>query len=258
MLPITMKRPFKGKKMFPRDIQGNVLSLIANKANNGQPYASGVANPKWYDLSKYKNDCQLVNQAGTGVSGFNSEVINGKTVYFNKLDAVDDYGSFANTPSLDITTGEFVLACTFRIATGFGASAGFLICKNLDASATTQYGIVFSVGRVYLHINGAARGAGEVVSENTWYHIIFYRNSVGVITSYLSKILGTPATYANVIVSQPHMRMGARSANAVGTTTGGLFKGDIATQSIYQYPTLNINQIIKSEMEISYPYTNKK
>lgn len=168
------------------------------------------------------------------------------TQYALSLDGTDDYGAFINVPSFDITTNEFALACTFRVATG--ASLGYLICKNSSVSGDTQYAFYYSGSSVTIFLNGASY-TSTPISQNTWYNIILYRNSSGVITPYLNKVSQTTASYATALTSQPNMRMGRRE------TAAGYFKGDIATQTIYQAPTLDINKIISEQMLISKDYT---
>lgn len=181
----------------------------------------------------------------------NSVVID--TQYALSLDGTDDYGAFMNTPSLDITTNEFALACTFRLATGAGAT--LLLARNYDSSSVAQYGILYSGGAILITLNGSGRTTGITISENTWYNIIFYRNSSGVITPYLNKVSQPTATYATILTSQPYSRLGGRSNNTTGTAHIAYSKGDIATQNIYQAPTLDINKIIKAETNLAKLYT---
>lgn len=208
------------------------------------------------------NDCLMLNQAGSGASGFNSEVNSnsGRTVYFNRLDGSDDFGSFANTPSLDILTGDIAVSATFRVATG--GPNGYLFTRNLDLATAQQYGFYYdTTGYIALYLNGISRvhtGLASIAT-NTWYNVIFYRNyATGVITPYLNKLAKTPATYVDALITQPNTRLGARSSNAGGTTQTIIYKGDIGSESIYNAPTLDISKIIKAEMNASFEYTGIK
>ena len=169
------------------------------------------------------------------------------------LDGSDDYGAFVNTPSLDITTNEFALCATFRVAVGSPLS--YLIYKGLDSTGSSQYALIYNSGNLYLYLNGASQCSFSGVSENTWYNVIFYRNSSGVITPYLNKVSKSTATYANVLTSQPNIRLGARSSSTAGTSHTSCFKGDKGSESIYQASTLNIQKIIRAEMTVSKNYT---
>lgn len=205
------------------------------------------------------NDCLMVNQAGTGASGFNSEVnaTTGKTVYFNKLDGTDDYGAMVNAPSLDITTKEMALCATFRLSTGAGdlllvtLSDGvpFLTAGLLYRGATTK--------KLNLYLNNTQIVLGDAISENVWYNVIVYRNSTGAISYYINKNSQIPVSnsFVGTINTPVFARIGARVSNSAGTTYVGFFKGDIATESIYVAPTLNIQDIIRKEMYISKDYT---
>lgn len=233
-------------------IESDFTNLTADQLNTLYPMGVNEV------VTARANDCLMVNQAGNSTSGFNSEVnsVTGKTVYFNKLDGTDDYGAFANTPSLDITTNEFALACTFK-APPSGTQAGYIIQKNNDAFANIQYGIQYSGNNLILKLNGLDISTLSLV-ENIWYNVIYYRNSDGRVKPYFNKIEKANQIYATALVSQPNIRIGVRSANAGGTSHTGFFKGDIATISIYQAPTLNINRIMKAEMTISCDYTGVK
>jgi len=237
-------------------VESDFTNLTADQLNTLYPMGVNEV------VTARANDCLMVNQAGNGASGFNSEVnpVTGKTIWFNRLDGTDDYGAFANTPSLDITTGEFALACTFRVASDIVSITSYLISKNLSDSTTSQYALAYvTSGRLDLYLNGTnVMSLIGLIERNVWYNVVFYRNNSGVIKSYINKVEKTNATYSNVLTSQPNIRLGVRSNNVGGTAISNYFKGDVATQSIYQAPTLDINRVIKAEMEISFPYTNIK
>jgi hypothetical protein len=189
-----------------------------------------------------------------------SNSVNIDTPYSLSLDGTDDYGSLVNTPSLDITTNEFALCCTFRVAVG--ASTGYIMFKGYDGVANSQYVFYYDNTNkiIYLRINNAAFTIGtdnNSIVENTFYNVIFYRNSSGVVTPYLNKQAKTSGNYATALSStnNTNVRMGARSSNTGGTTHAAYLKGGLQTMSIYQAPKLNISNILKVEGNISSKYT---
>jgi len=247
------------KILMPKDVKGNVLSLIANEANNGLPPSSvpSTSPTTWKDLTRYGNNATMVNQAGSSSSGWKSEVINGKTVYYNRLDGVDDYGSFVNTASLDITTNEFAIAKTFRIQTG--ATTKWIWNKSEDAENETQYGLKYNAtnGYIELWLEGYIRAtifAGSITA-NVWYNVIFYRNSSGVIRSWLNTLEHSGNIYVGALTSRPNLRLGARSSNAEGTTHTDYAKEDEGTINVYSDTSLDINRIIKAETNAAKIYS---
>ena len=179
------------------------------------------------------------------------------TQYALSLDGTDDYGSMANVSSLDITTNEFVLACTFRAPSN--SATGFLLFKGLDSGTNSQYYMLFDTvnKRIQLCLNGTIylSTTNNSTLENVWYNVIFYRNSSGLISSYINKVANYTTTNNTALISQPNVRIGARSNNVGGTTHSTYFKGDIDTISIYQLATLDIAKIIKAETNVSKDYT---
>lgn len=178
------------------------------------------------------------------------------TQYALTLDGSDDYGAIANTPSLDITTNEFALACTFRVANG--SSNGSLIAKASSNFTGAQYGLYYDIsGTVVIVANGVALGTvSGFVATNTWYNLIVYRNKNGEVAVYLNKAVQTPpATNTDPLVSKQNMRLGGVTTNDVGTTHTGYFKGSMSTMHIYQAPTLDIAKILARETAIAKDYT---
>jgi hypothetical protein len=208
-------------------------------------------------ISTIGNDCSMINQAKTSISGFTSDYRNNITDYYNRFDGIDDYGWIPNKPSIDITIEEFAICSTFRIRSD--SAATFLICKTSSLVTEAQYAMGYNsiTKTIDLLLNGSivcSTPANGIVEEK-WYNVIFYRNTSGVITPYLNKVVGTPTTYSTALTSQPNLRVGARTTNAGGTTHSGYFKGDIATLTMYSLPSsLIIKNIIDAEMNIAEEY----
>jgi hypothetical protein len=107
---------------------------------------------------------------------------------------------------------------------------------------------------IYLNNNFIAI-TDSAISTNTFYNVIVYRNSVGVLQGYLNKAIQTPATFTNAINAIEFCRIACRISNAGGTTHVGYFGGGIQTLSIYQAPSLDINKILRVEGNVSKEYT---
>jgi hypothetical protein len=200
------------------------------------------------DRSDKGNNVTWNNFAGTGLSGLVIE--NGKV--FRRLDGADDFGSMANSPSLDITTNELALCSTFGIPS-VGLD-GYLIARSLDSSTTHQYAIEIDASGAFLYLDGVRRASISNLSANTWYNIIFYRNAAGVITPYLNIVAKPTSNYVGALTSRPNTKIGARSNSTDGTLQALYLKCDIATETVYSLPILDINKILKAETALSKGY----
>ncbi|MEY2703282.1 MAG: hypothetical protein RLY43_1921, partial [Bacteroidota bacterium] len=197
------------------------------------------------------NDALLLNQAKNGTtSGFIiSETINGKTIYQNRFDGTDDYANIVSTASLDITTNELVIAKTFRIPTG--ATTKWIVSKTEDTALETQYGLKYNAtnGNIELWLEGYIRAttiAGSIVVD-TWYQVVFYRNSAGLISVYQNQLAHPSSSYIGNLTSRPNLRIGARSSNAGGTTSTDYQKMDIGVLDIYSDTAIDMTKILKAE-----------
>lgn len=178
--------------------------------------------------------------------------------YALSLDGSDDYGTVTNAVLLDIINTEFAFAFTFRPT--IGAPSGILFSKGYDTALNTQYFILYDTAnkRVQLYLNGTIvlSTTNNSILENSWNHILFYRDSFGLISSFINNVANNTLNDNSVLVSQPYIRIGARTNNTSGTGFTSLFKGDIATISIYSLSVLNLNLIKKAEINATKNYIN--
>jgi hypothetical protein len=254
----------KVSELQPQDLSSCVLSLQANKANNGR--IPSISTDVWKDMSKYGNNATLVNQAKNGTtSGFIiSETINGKTIYQNRFDGTDDYSNIVATSSLDITTGAFAFGATFKIKTGSGNA--YILSKNLADTTTLQYAILYKAtspnNTIQLLLNNTARYElpTNSISQNVWYNVIFHRDISGNITGYINKVASTTGVYVGNLVTQPHFFIGCRSNSADGSSRSAFIPMDLATLTMYWNSSgeIDIQKIIKAEMNVSFAYTGIK
>jgi hypothetical protein len=195
---------------------------------------------------------KIVQRAIAAYGYINTKTLKLARRYMIRLDAVDDFMALTNSPSLDlgVNGGEQAWAALLRVP--LGAIAGYALCKNGTLGTDQQYAIYYVVAdnRFALFLNGLERAStgAQSVNQNELYSLIFYRNSAGLITPYLNKVVKPTATYAGNLTTQPNVRVGRRE------TAAGYFKGDIASISLYQAPKLDINQILKAEWNIAKDY----
>jgi hypothetical protein len=109
--------------------------------------------------------------------------------------------------------------------------AGWILAKTLDnTNATIQYGFHYDtvLNIINLVLNGTGKRDVSNVFKNTWYSLIIYHNSVGLITPYINKVPQATGSYGTALSSQPNIRLGAKTMN--GTTHNNYLKSNIATQ----------------------------
>jgi len=211
---------------------GAVLALLSNKADGSGPL-TGNDSP-WVDLSGFGNDCTLFNQAGTVSSGWQSNP------FVNRMDGTDDYGGFADTASLDITSAPLAIGVTFKNPTDDG---GFTCAKSISAAGDTQYGLLNRVGRtIEFYVTGVPYAAFAVDSAN-YVNVIFYWDGVNV-TSYENGVQKNQTTLGGTLTSYGTLKLCKRGTSHLAA--------DICTQTIYTGS--DINKILAAEAKISAEY----
>jgi hypothetical protein len=143
------------------------------------------------------------------------------------FDGTNDVMSIANSASVDILGAPLMLNCVMNNA----GQAGYVIIKNLDSFATTQYGISYESTNLRngLVLEGQVRQytANSAIPINTQkiYSGIF-ENGVqqGFVNGANS---GADGNYNSTLTSRANMQIGARSNNVGGTSFLTFFKGYI-------------------------------
>lgn len=219
---------------------GGVLYLDARKADGSAPL-TGNDSP-WVDLTGNGNNATMFNQAGTVASGWQGPP------YVNRLDGADDYGGFADTASLDITTAPLAIGVTIKPNVFFR----YVFAKNLDSSANNQYGLfVSSSTQMWFYLEGnqiTINGIDLTKYANIvccWdgADIFVYQDGVQVFTQAFAQA---------TLTSRPNVQIGARSNSIDGTSKSLFYNGDIATVTIYTGS--DINKILAAEAKISAQY----
>lgn len=156
---------------------------------------------------------------------------------FLTTDGVDTYGTLANTPSLDITgLEEFEISAGFLTPNAITSVMNILI-KNLDdGGPSIQYGLtILASGTLYVMVNGlvgSVTTSGYIV-PNTMYDVRISRKSGRLVVSVNGVVVYNQPNNTS-LVSQPNIRLFARSANLSGTINQFLFKGSLAWLSIHR------------------------
>lgn len=218
---------------------GSDLYLDARKANGiSQGINSPLVNP-WVDLTKNGNNATFQNIAGTTSDGWVNVLLpNGKTMPFLKLDGVDTVGIIPNNPSVDIVgLDEFEIDVV--ILTPSVLQDGWVVAKNLSGSgADLQYGLLlYATGQINTRISGndyIIGNAGTILT-NSIYNINIIRQN-GRLVVKINLIEKYNQLNSISIVSQPYLRIGARSTNAGGTAHGSFSNIYIAALSIAKNP----------------------
>ena len=184
------------------------------------------------------NDGTLTNFAGTGTSGWQA------SPNLLRFDGVDDFVSFADTASLDITTAPLAMFVTFKIAI---SQTKFIYHKGDSGSnPASQYGIVIASDDTFrVDLNGVTISTSSVFPLNTWINIGFIWDGVNV-KRYIDLIQdGLDAPLATTLSSGGVLSIGSRVVSP-------FLDGDIATCTIYTGS--DINKILAAEAKISAEY----
>jgi hypothetical protein len=151
----------------------------------------------------------------------------GHSRYF---DGSDDYGSAMNSPALDITTAPLSVFATIR--TPPVLQTGWVVGKNLDATANMQYGFLISnTGEINIYFEGAqkaATAAGSLVANET-ANIGFLWDGTKVAIKKNGRQLSLTGSgaYSGTLTSRPYFRVARRETAAV------YFKGWMDTLCLY-------------------------
>ena len=145
------------------------------------------------------------------------------------FDGINDYGLLANNPSVDIVgTGDFAIAVGFLTPSVMNNNQ--IICKNLDSAANIQYSINSLLdGQIIVYLNVTpiqVVGFGQVLPNNM-YDLRIYRIN-GRLIAKLQNVEKSNQANTTALLSQPNLRLGARSSIADGSTNTAFFKGGLA------------------------------
>lgn len=146
------------------------------------------------------------------------------------FDGINDYGTLANNPSVDIVgTGDFAIAVGFLTANTI-PNGMQILSKNLDSTANTQFHVrLYSDGSCEVCLNGIqilVVPTANIVA-NTMYDLRVYRTN-GRLIAKLQAVEKYNQVNSIALASQPHLRLGARSNSSDGLTNGAFFKGGMA------------------------------
>jgi hypothetical protein len=224
---------------------GGVLYLDARKATgNGLP-SNNPLTGQWMDLSGLGNNATPTNFAGTAASGVD---VSDPLRPFWVLDGTDDFFSLVNSASIDITSAP--LAVFLTIATA--GQGGYVVCKNLDATINTQYGIYYdsSDGSFGVSLEGGFRGWSSVSAglTNIWVNIGFVWDGTNIRIFKNGTQTNITVAYSATLTSRPNLRVGRRE------TATSYFKGKISTVSVYSGTKATEANVLKAEKAISRAY----
>jgi len=193
------------------------------------------------------NDAFPINFAGTTASGVDvSDPLRPCWV----LDGTDDFFSLVNTPSIDVTSAPLAVFATIKC---LGTASGFIISKNLDAVGNIQYAIYWGSGAkgISAYMNGGQRGASlnDSVPTNIWYNVGFIWDGTNI--KYYINLAqnGDAYAYNTTLTSRANIQIGK-----IAGASPFMFKGNIATLSIYAGANCTEANVLKSEGFISKPY----
>lgn len=175
---------------------------------------------------------------------------------FLTTEGIDSMGSFANSPSVDIT-GTQNIAISAGFITGSTLQSGYILFKGLDGpDTTTQYSLnVHADGRMFILLNNNYTffmSAGTA-QANTFYDVRVVREN-GVMKCFVNGVEKSSTTNTVNILSQPNMKLLARSANAQGTAGGIFFKGSLAWITLHAGENCTFAKVNKAADKICKDY----
>jgi hypothetical protein len=105
------------------------------------------------------------------------------------------------------------------------STAGWLLSRNTNSAATTQYGFLVSTNAddTSFYLNGATR-TRTTSPAHQWMHIVCVRDG-GAITMYTNGAAAATATYTNALIPAPNINIGMRSSSVDNSTAIGGFVG---------------------------------
>jgi len=183
-----------------------------------------------------------------------------KSVYAITFDPVDDHLNVLTGSSgdiLDITgTEEFTICNVFK--TESPIDSGWLYCRNLDNNVSSvQYGL-------FLLPDGGGRvrvgGVNFVIPTGTfladYWHEVIVRRVENTIILKVNSVEKINSSFTANLVSQPHLRFGARSASIDGLTQAEFMGHNEAINLMFRasqvgYDTAKIDELCN---KISSPY----
>lgn len=221
---------------------GAKLYLDARKATGtGLPTNTPLTTP-WVDLSGNSNNATPTNFASTTASGVDvSDPL--KPVWV--LEGSDDCFNIIASLSLNITNAPLAIFATLKITTG--ASAGWILSKNVVGAADMQYGLYYNSAQFQAYLEGASRVSVNI-SQNIYYNVGFIWDGTNVKVYFNGVQNGAQQAFSGTLTNRSDMAIGKRANNAV------FFKGRIATVTIYSGVNAVESKILAAEQLISAAY----
>lgn len=169
--------------------------------------------------------------------------------YSNLFNGINNYVSLPNSTSLDITSAPLAIFATIRVKSG--ASAGYILCKNLLGTSDIQYAIYFNGTNVISsRIDTVQTNSSSIFLTEKWFNVGVIWDGANINMYINFNQSGTPGSFTGTLTSVAVIQIGRREVN------GAYLNADIANVSVYA--SSDANEIIKHQKILSKQFNIRR